>query len=161
MNPIVLKALRRISECLVGREIRWVVAGSTSLALQGVEVEPHDIDILTNRDGAFQIGELLSEFEVEPVSFGQSELFKSYLGRFEMSGVRVEVMGELRACVGDEWISYEERLSSPQFVEFESVRVPVSSLKQQLESYELLGREKDSQRIARIRELLGRNPNDQ
>ena len=40
-------------------------AKSTNLALQNIDVEPRDIDILTNKDGALKSNEILKEFLIK------------------------------------------------------------------------------------------------
>ncbi len=55
-------ALKLVCARLGGLGIRWALVGSSGLALRGVDVEPHDIDILTDEGGAYGIDRLLSEF---------------------------------------------------------------------------------------------------
>lgn len=38
-------------------DVSWAIDGSTSLALQGIDLNPHDIDILTDSMGAYRIQE--------------------------------------------------------------------------------------------------------
>ena len=47
-----LKTLRKIHTRLEDNKINWVVTGSLGMALQGMDVEVHDIDIQTDKDGA-------------------------------------------------------------------------------------------------------------
>ena len=152
MRKEVIEALKLIGQRLNNQGIKWMVVGGTSLALQGVDVESHDIDILTNEEGAFRIAELLKEYEVEPMRFKCSELFRSYLGEFEIKGVKVEVMGDLEAKMGGKWVRVE--VIPHESVEVEGVEIPVPSLREQLKAYEMLGREKDKEKMQKIREVL-------
>lgn len=54
---------------LSNQDVAWVLVGSTSLALQRVDVTPRDIDILTDEAGAYKINELLKDCEVRPVAY--------------------------------------------------------------------------------------------
>ena len=45
------------------------MTGSTSFALQGMDVQAHDIDIQTDEASAYKLGTLLKEHCVEPVRF--------------------------------------------------------------------------------------------
>ena len=74
----IVEALKVITRRLRDAKIKWVLVGSTSLALQGVDVSPKDIDILTDKDGAFEINKLLKEYEVKSVQFKTSDLFESF-----------------------------------------------------------------------------------
>lgn len=152
----IIRALRAVYGKLRDEKVRWVLIGTTSLALQGLDTVVEDIDILTDRAGAFRIGELLREYEVRPVEFGRSGIFESYFGVFEIEGVSVEVMGELKERVGDRWLSAIQKLDCPTRVEIEGMSIPVSSLREQLMAYERLGRKGDLASIKKIKEALGR-----
>lgn len=89
-----LEVLRRLYERLEDAGVNWVVTGSLGFALQGIPLEPHDIDIQTDRDGAYEIESLFSEFVVKPVEFRESEAIRSHFGVLMIDGVRVEIMGE-------------------------------------------------------------------
>jgi len=71
----VLQVLRLLSEEFRKANVRWVLAGSLSLALQGVRIEPRDIDILTNRQGVFKINGILKKYEVKSVEYSQTDKF--------------------------------------------------------------------------------------
>jgi len=87
------KVLKILSEKL--NRIDYVIVGSTNLALQGVNVKPKDVDILTDKKGAYSINERLKEYETLNVEWRKSKRFNSYFGKFNINGVEVEVMGEL------------------------------------------------------------------
>lgn len=150
----MLSALRVIYKHLEGKDICWTVMGSVSLALQGVDVSPNDIDILTDKHGAFKIGALLTEYEVKPVSFGRTDLFESFYGIYEIEGKKVEVMGDLRVRLDGTWVPLSDRLISPKTVQVGSMIIPVSSLHEQQQFYEKLNRKKDQECILKIREVL-------
>ena len=44
----------------------WALTGSTALALQGVDVVAHDIDLQTNAEDAYRAEDRLKEFVVTP-----------------------------------------------------------------------------------------------
>ena len=152
----IIEVLKLILSRLKNREIKWVLVGSASLALQGMEINPKDIDILTNKKGAFEIDELPKEYEVEPVEYRKSELFQSFLGEFVILNMKVDVMGSLKERFDNEWVDLSPRLLSPKIIEIRGMTVPVSSLHEQQRANERLGREKDSIRVQKIREFLER-----
>jgi len=146
-----LEALR----ILVKRHSRvkfWLVVGSTNLAMQGVDVAPKDIDILTDKEGAYAIGEFLLDFVVLPVEFRENERFKSYFGRFVVNDVEVEVMGDRvsKDLPGDTW---GETRGYPAKILFEidGISIPVLSLEQEYKAYMHLKRfEKASKILERL-----------
>jgi hypothetical protein len=48
-----LHLIKRISKQLSSQNIKWALTGSTSFAMQGVPITPNDIDIQTDKDGAY------------------------------------------------------------------------------------------------------------
>lgn len=154
INKKILSALSVITYRFEGQNINWVLVGSSSLALQNVKVNPHDIDIMTNKKGAEKINILLKEFEIKPIVFGKTERFESHLGEFNIYGVKVEVMGELKEKIKNRWISLENRLKDNKIIEVKGLKIPVSLLDEQLESYSSSERKKDFVRTRKIKELI-------
>jgi len=146
----VLQVLRLLSQELRKANVRWVLAGSLSLALQGTHVEPRDIDILTNRQGAFKINEILKKYEVKSVEYSKTDKLASYLGIFKINDVTVEVMGAYKEREGDKWVSLSHRLKKPKIVEVDDLKVPVSPLEDQLASYKRSKRLKDLEKVHEI-----------
>jgi len=116
--------------------IYWVIVGSVSLALQGLDLKPNDIDILTNKKDALKMNKLLEDYVMQPVKWSKNEEFDSYFGKFLINSVKVEIMGDLKIKMGGEWISLKNRLRSPKFIKSEGISLPVSPIKEQLEYYE-------------------------
>jgi hypothetical protein len=126
------------------------VAGSLSLALQGVNVVPHDIDLLTDRQGALRINAMLKKYEKKAVDYAETDKVSSFFGIFEIQGVKVEVMGDYRERQGTKWVSLSRRLANPKIIEVDGMRLPVSSLEDQLVSYRRLKRPKDAEKVRKI-----------
>ena len=88
-------ALERIMERMRGTEARWALTGSLGMALQGVPVEVHDIDIQTDARGAQAIAQALEAWVVEPIRWRAEPGIRSWFGAFRIGQVRVEVMGDI------------------------------------------------------------------
>ena len=119
----------------------WVVTGSLGMALQGVPVEVHDIDLQTDRDGAYEIERRLSEYLKQPVHYVISERIRSYLGKLEIDSIQVEIMGALQKRLEDG--SWEEPVDVKcyrRWVEIEAMKIPVVQLEYEQRAYQMIGR---------------------
>jgi predicted nucleotidyltransferase len=140
----LLIALRTIHEKLKDKKIKWALIGSTNLALQGIKIRPKDIDILTDKNGALEINRLLKEYELKPVRLSHFKLFGSqYFGEFKIEDIKIEVIGRLK----------KKKLLT-KIVEIDGMNLPVVSLKEELKAYETLRREKDFNKIKKIKNFL-------
>jgi len=148
INVQMEEVLKIISKRLTDKNINWVLGGSLNLAIQGVNVIPHDIDILTNQKGALAIQKELDEFTQESVVYKESDLFKSWLGVFEINGVKVEIMGDLssRASIHDNWRP-PTKLKNPVYITYQDLTIPVKSLKEEYGAYTRMGRTEKAEKI--------------
>ena len=73
------------------------------MALQGVEVEIHDLDIQTDKTGADEIERCFPEYGVTPVRYSESDRIWSYFCRLEINGVRVEIPEDIQKHLDDAW----------------------------------------------------------
>ncbi len=78
--------------------------GSTGLALQGVTIEPKDIDITISRENVERVQELLRDFCLQPIQYSSNGQFRSFFGKFDILGIKVEIMADLEILVGGNWI---------------------------------------------------------
>ncbi|GEM_PF-152938 len=84
------KALIIISTKL--KDYPYAIRGTSSLVLQGFEMNADDIDILGDEKVAGVANELFKEYLVEPVEYKESDKFISHYGKFDIEGVQVEFM---------------------------------------------------------------------
>ncbi|MFO7836655.1 MAG: hypothetical protein R6V83_08370 [Candidatus Thorarchaeota archaeon] len=81
-------------------------------------------------------------------------MFESYMGEYTIHGIKVQIMGDFKEKRGEKWFSLNNRLESPHMIDIGQGRIPVSTLVDQLESYERLGRHGDAERAQKINEIL-------
>ncbi len=126
--------------------------GSLGLALRGILVEPHDIDLMTDRNGSYEIERILSEFVTDEVHLRTSDKIQSHFGALEIDGIRIEIMGDflLRRSDGS-WDDPPDIQVLRRIVRVEEMQVPVLSLEWECQCYSKLGR---SDRVEAINELL-------
>ncbi len=136
-----LKVLQKIVARLKDKPINWVVTGSLGMALQGVPVEVHDIDIQTDMKGAYEIARCLAEYVVKPVQYLESKRIRSHFGILEIDGVKVEIMGDVQKRLDDQ--CWEEPVKVERYkrwVEVHGMRIPVLALEYEYRAYLKLGR---------------------
>jgi hypothetical protein len=143
-----LDVLLEIVGALKDSPIDWAVTGSLGMALQGMEVEVHDIDIQTDGGGAYEIERRLSSFVSEPVRFRESPRIRSHFGVLSIDGVRVEIMGAIQKLLEDgTWEPPVDVSQHRRWVEIEGTRVPVLSLEHEYRAYLRLGRIGKAERL--------------
>ena len=148
------KVLIQLHNTLGMAKIRWVVTGSVGLALQGVDVEVHDIDIRTDKAGAHDIEGNLSQYVIRKVEFSSTERIRSHFGELSIDGVKVEIMGDTQQCLADgTWEDVIDISSKMCFINYDGLSMPVFSLEYECEAYEKLGRMEKAEQIKKY--LLG------
>ncbi len=141
MDNGLTSVLQLILTRLEGRGVNWALTGSMSFAIQGVPVNVRDIDIQSDRTGAYEIERCLSEFVRRPVSFSSTERVQSHFGLLSIMGVDVEIMGDIQKRLPDgTWDAPVDPSTYRTFVEFAGVQVPVLSLAYEHRAYLALGR---------------------
>ena len=142
--------LKRISK----EEIEWVLVGSTNLALQGIDIQAKDIDIITTKDGADKIAELFKKNITKKVEYSEAERFKSFFGKLEIKGIKFEIMAELsyKSEKGD-WIK-SESLTKKEYFDYKKFKVPINPISLEKEFYLKINRDDDLAKIERINEFF-------
>lgn len=136
-----LNVLRKICTDLLDCRCPWVITGSLGMALQGMVIAVNDIDIQTDRDGAFEIESRLSATIAEPVRYLVSARIRSYLGRLEMDGIQVEIMGDIAKRLDDRtWEAPIQVAQHRRWLAMDGLQIPVLSLIYEYEAYLKLGR---------------------
>ncbi|MCL4455471.1 MAG: hypothetical protein M1157_07540 [Deinococcus sp.] len=149
----MLAAFRLIYSRLEQSGTNWVLTGSLAFAMQGLPLSPRDIDIQTDKEGAYRFGELFAEYVRHPVGPDRAgERIRSHLGDFVINGVQVQVMGALqkRTSAHREWEPPTDIGRHKCYVEFEGMKVPVLSLSYEAEAYRKMGREERADLIERF-----------
>lgn len=138
--PAQHAVLYRLTTALADLPFAWAVAGSTGMALQGVPLDVHDIDLQTSAAGAYAIGERLAAFAVTPVREKISPHIRSHLGAFVVDGLIVEVLGGVQKRIDGVWEAPVDVDVHRRWVPLEGLTVPVLSLAYEEQAYRALGR---------------------
>lgn len=154
IDPRILNAFQKIYPELTnpGRKpINWAVTGSLGMVLHGMQMEIHDIDIQTDKEGAYEIERRLVRHLVKLVHFKASERIRSYFGAFEIDGIKIEVMGDMQHMISDQtWDKPVEIESCREWVDYIDMHVPVISLEHEAEAYQKMGRTEKAETISKF-----------
>ena len=118
------------------------------MALQGMDIEVHDIDIQTNQFGVYEIEGMFSEYVIQPVRYLVSERMRSHLGNLEINGVEIDIIGDVQKLLDDRvWEDPIKVDGYKHWVDFDNLRVPVLSLDYEYEAYLKMGRIEKAKKI--------------
>lgn len=147
MTPIlmperIVQVLRVICPILNDARVEWAVSGSLALALHGLPVVPKDVDIQTDRVGAEQMTQLLTEYLVYPPGMHLGvRLVRSYLAQYKIHDMVVEVMGNLEfQTLNGRWLPAPDFHQKRQVIDYLGLSIPIVSLEYLLEFYTQLQR---------------------
>ena len=135
-----LIVLEKIYQRLKNTDIIWAITGSTAFALQGLPDIPNDIDIQTNKSGAYEIEKQFVNNIRKKVEFSSTEKIRSHFGVFVIEGLKVEIMGDIEKIVDGKWEEPIDLTRYRQFVKVNNIDLPVLDLKYEYEAYLKLGR---------------------
>ncbi len=144
------RALRMILQRLTNLPEAWALTGSVGMALQGMQLEVHDIDLQTSPLGAIQIQQRLDAWMSVAVREVVLPRMRSLLGKAIVEGVEVEIMGGIQKRMEDG--RWEEPVSVSEhrrWVEWQGWRVPVLALEYEAEAYRRMGRLEKAEKIQR------------
>lgn len=134
------------------QEILWAVIGSTNLVLQGLDVEPNDVDICTTASGLRLFEELFREYVTEPPLEIKFDDAAKYRLKLDMQGIEVDIVGS----DSDSDVYYRHLKDGHLvFVEVDGIKIPCFTLKAELAGYIELDRPK---RAKIVREFLASKP---
>jgi Aminoglycoside-2''-adenylyltransferase len=94
-------ALELVCERLSGTRVSWATSGSAALALQGLPVSCADLDLATTARGAVAVEQALDGHVIEPVGYRARGAIRGHLGRVELAGIEVEVVGDIQNRLPD------------------------------------------------------------
>ena len=150
IKPSLIKVLHKLCHHLNTDEVIWAVTGSLGLTLQGMDVAIHDIDIQTDKSGAYEIERLFSRYVVGNIEFSSSDKIRSYFGELNIDGVKVDIMGDIQKHLPDG--SREDPVNVGDkrlFIDYNGLPFPVISLEYEREAYRILGRTETAEQIRR------------
>lgn len=141
----VLKIIYRLLSDL---DHPWAITGSMGMALQGVDIDVHDIDIQTDRAGAYLIQDRLADHVVSKVRYREASNIRSHYGKSRINGIDIEVMGDIEKLQPDgRWTDPPDLLQIIRRVEVDALQIPVLDLEYEKRAYSIMGRDKTVAKI--------------
>jgi len=147
------KALLNFLQRASAENVDWWLAGSAALAVRRIDLVSRDLDIITDSEGARQLGRAMSEWLVEPVQESHGWIAR-WFGR-AFADARIEWVGDVEKWVDDRGPSDFGPMARArlQTVHWNGYTIRVPPLEMQLEACERRGLE---DRSRKIQQALGR-----
>lgn len=143
MQPHLIQVLHTIHTHLHETSIVWAITGSAAFAMRGMDFLVHDVDIQTDRDGAYAMEKQLALNMIQPVRFSEAFQIRSHFGVGRLGDVTVEIMGDIEKKDQDgRWHGPPTLPALVVHIPFHGIKMPVLSLEYECEAYRMLGRHK-------------------
>jgi hypothetical protein len=133
VKPRWRAALRQVARRLHAAGLAFKVVGGAALALHGVPLPVHDIDLEMPVSDVYRFHELYADQATLLPALRQGETYSSHFGRYTIEGVQIEVMGDLHRREGDRWLP--ATTSTESTVDVEGTPCPVSWLEEEALAY--------------------------
>lgn len=141
LSTAQVQLVEELCERLSGLAEPWAVSGSLALAIQGVVIDCHDVDVVSTPGGALQIAHLFEPHVVEPVGWKSDGRLRGYFGRLMLRGCAVEVLGDIQNLRADgSWTNPPRLDQEVMRLGFGNSVCPVLALAYLRQVYEVMGR---------------------
>ncbi|MCD9021215.1 nucleotidyltransferase domain-containing protein [Cohnella silvisoli] len=159
-SDIPVSALALLAETLESCEARWVLGGSTALALRGARLEraPRDLDIYVDKESVSIIHDKLSQYAMDGPENNETERYHSILSHYHLAGSVVELVGDFRVSALQSLYTTEVSeflFPNSDMIQVEGYKVPLVPLGHEL-IFNLLRERMD--RASVVGELILRDP---
>jgi hypothetical protein len=91
------QALQALLQRLAQHNLQWWLIGSAALAVRGLDIIPHDLDLIVDDTGAIKLGEILCDSLIGPVEDAH-DWISTWFGRAFLHS-RIEWAGGIRENV--------------------------------------------------------------
>jgi hypothetical protein len=141
-----IKAIKLIASKLKDRNIKWALVGTANLTLQGLDVKPNDLDIVTLSNHIKIFEYLFKDYIIKPLFKKRSSTESCpdyYVLLLDIEGVEVEIMGETEESL------YFTKSGRGEItnIDLEDIQVSCLDLTSEAKAYELLGRKDKAEMI--------------
>jgi len=138
LNQNFIDTLKLVSNRLTSNGFIWAIIGSTNLVLQGVDIIPRDIDIISTMDVLPKIKSIFPEYGVAEIEERESATSGSYWRVvMHINDIEIEVLGEKENGI------YADRLLAGHKIDItlDGVKISCLALESELQAYRDTGRQ--------------------
>ena len=144
LNENFKDALKIIHKRLTENNIKWTVVGSTNMLLQGIDVQPNDLDVVVQLQDLEKTREIFSDYDAAEIKELTPLVDEpSWEVKVEIEGVQVQIIGQRNTG------EYVRKLLANQTtkVRLDDIEVPVFTLEAEAQTYSETKREHKAQVI--------------
>ena len=135
-----IEILKTLYKELIKTNIIWVLTGSLSFAIRGLDTSIGDIDIQTDKHGAYELQKIFKKYREINVEFKQTEKIRSYFGSIKMKNIKIEIMGDIEKKIKNEWTTAPDLVLLKENIEFLGMKIPVLPIEYEADAYFNMGR---------------------
>lgn len=125
------------------KDVDFALIGTFNLSIQGIDMSPNDLDILTEEAGIYKIGEIFD-----------SPIVQANSGPWKEVGFMIGDVEVQATSVADNPLRPMDFKKHIILIEKEGVQIPCMSLESELDFYKKAGREKDKLKVGLIESRL-------
>ncbi len=148
LNNKFANTLKIVAQRLNQAKINWTLIASINLALQGLNIEPKDIDILVSFTDKEEIKKVFQDFKI--IEAGQCANTKHEKIKLSIEKVEVEFCCERQNGFYRQFLSGGGTVN----VRLDSLAIPCLKLENEIIAYQYLGR---PDKVKLIKEFISKN----
>lgn len=122
--------------------INYALIGSANLYMQGLDVKPRDIDLLTTPEDIWKIDKILVDYRIKEIYFDENEGRNSLRGIYCIDNIEIEVLGNVNNAYRN-----KESLDHKINVEFKDSKIACIPLIDEYNTYRQMGRSEKAEMV--------------
>lgn len=148
INEKILNVLKTFYSKVNPNEIPWILTGSFSFELRGVDIYANDdIDILAKGADCEKISKLLKDYVISPNKFVETNNYRSYVCRYKIDGIDLDVLGDAQYKLPDGSWSEIPNMNDYEAFEYDGMRLHVFPLLREARDYRAMGKNEKAEAI--------------
>jgi hypothetical protein len=138
-----MNAIEIISGRLIKEQIKWVLAGSTNMALQGIDTNPKDLDIVVRFGDLNKMQLLFPEYSPSQITKLKPIVNVAWEVKLNIHGVEVQILGEKDSGV------YVNKLLGNKltYIKLKTLEIPCLTLEAESQAYAETNRQNKADKI--------------
>ncbi len=135
-----IEALKKINKIFSDKKIDWILKGSMALAIRGINVEVHDIDIFINKKDIEKIPPIFDSNTKRTLEYVQTDALniRSLWGTYIFDEAEIDIVSEVEHKINGKWKRINIKKTTK--VVFEGMKFKILDLEEEYDGYLALGR---------------------